>query len=261
MELNTFIYGLFVLLSGLAFGSFVTLASYRLPRGEDIVVKPSRCTSCDARLTFGDLWPVLSWILTEGKCQHCGAKVSIRYPLIELATGGMWLALWMQYGMTAQFGILAALWVVLMIMIVVDLEHYMIPDSVHIVMLPLGLAYHYVIGTTPEEVMMGFLIGAGLGLSLHHGYRLLRRKEGLGFGDVKFLAMAGLWLGVLPMVPFLFFAGLLGVVLGLVWRAIGQGPIFPFGPALAVSLFACLVCPPAANLFWYIGEFARNTFM
>jgi prepilin signal peptidase PulO-like enzyme (type II secretory pathway) len=163
--------------------------------------------------------------------------------------------------LTFQAVLLAALWVVLMIMIVVDLEYYIIPDGVHLALLPLGLGYHAVLGTPQEDVVMGFLIGAGTGLSLHHGYRIIRGKEGLGFGDVKFLAVAGVWLGVMPFVPFMFYAGVFGVVLGLAWRAMGQGEIFPFGPALALSLFLCIVSNNAVNVFWNIGEIIKITFL
>jgi len=121
----------------------------------------------------------------------------------------------------------------------------------------LAIAYHALVGTPAEIPVSGFLLGAGIGLTLHYGYRFLRKKEGLGFGDVKFLAVAGLWLGVKPIVPFLFFSGLFGVVLGLVWRALGRGPIFPFGPALALAMFLCVAVPQFSNIFWNIGEFVK----
>ncbi len=254
MEDFSFIHALFMLCVGLSFGSFVTLASYRLPRGEDIVVKPSRCPNCDTKLDFFDLWPVLSWALSKAKCRHCSVKVSARYPLTELATGAMFLWLYFNFGFTPICGMLSALWVMLMIMIVVDLEHYIIPDQVHWVLLPLAMVYHMLMKTPADDVVGGFLMGAGVGLALHHGYRVLRKKEGLGFGDVKFFAVAGLWLGVRPFVPFLFFSGLFGIGLGLLWRMLGRGPIFPFGPALALALFLCVVSPYYGNLFWNIGE-------
>lgn len=245
---------IFVLCAGLAFGSFVTLVSYRLPRGEDIVVKPSRCPSCEAKLQFLDLWPVLSWLCSGRRCRHCAAPISARYPLTELATGAVFLLLYLQFGFTFKAAILAMLWVALMVMIVVDFEHYIIPDQVHFVLLPLGVLYHAVNGTPAEEVADGFITGAAIGLALHYGYRILRKKEGLGFGDVKFFAVAGLWLGVKPLVPFMFFAGLFGVATGLVWRALGKGPIFPFGPALALALFLGIACADWVNLFWNIGQ-------
>src|SRR5271154_5209537 len=92
---------LFTLFCGLVFGSFITLASWRLPRGEDIIVKPSRCPKCENKLGFRDLWPVLSWALSKGKCRHCGTKVSARYPLIEIVTAALFLLVYSRYGITA----------------------------------------------------------------------------------------------------------------------------------------------------------------
>ena len=247
----------FVLFVGLTFGSLVTLVSYRLPLGEDIAIKPSRCPKCETKLRFLDLWPVLSWLLSCGRCRYCKAPISPRYPLTELVTASMFLLLYMKYGLTLQAILLALMGVALMVMIVVDIEHYIIPDQVHYILLPLALAYHVVVGTPAESAAMGFLLGAAIGLALHHGYRMIRKKEGLGFGDVKFLAVAGLWLGLKPIVPFLFFAGLFGVATGLLWRVIGKGPIFPFGPSLACSLFLCIVFPVASNMFWNIGQIIK----
>lgn len=246
---------LFVLFAGLALGSFVTLASYRLPLGEDIAIKPSRCPKCEAKLRFLDLWPVLSWVWNKGKCRHCKAPVSVRYPLTEIVTAGMCLLIYFKYGLTLQALLLVLLWVTLMIMIVVDIEHYIIPDQLHYVLLPLGIGYQALIGAEPSVVAEGFLLGAGIGLALHYGYRYLRKKEGLGFGDVKFFAVAGIWLGLKPIIPFLFFSGIFGVITGLVWRMQGKGPIFPFGPALALAMFLCIVMPEYSNLFWNIGQF------
>ncbi len=195
---------LFTLFCGLVFGSFVTCASYRLPRGEDVALKASRCTRCEAKLGFKDLWPVLSWLISKGQCRHCGTRVSVRYPVIELVTAVLFLLIYSQYGLTAQGILLALMSVALLIMIIVDLEHYIIPDEIHYALLPLGLIWHFVIGTPPLDVAEGLLIGLVIGLTLRYGYRVLRRKEGLGFGDVKFFAVAGLWLTPCPIVPFLF---------------------------------------------------------
>ncbi len=254
-----FIELLIVVSVGLVFGSFVTCASYRLPLEQDVVKKPSYCPSCDAKLGVRDLWPLFSWIFSGGKCRHCKTKISIRYPLIEVVTAAAFLLLYQRYGLTAEMALLALMAVALLILIVADLEHYIIPDQVHIALLPLGLLYHFAIGTGPMEVAGGFLLGMGIGLGLHHGYRILRKKEGLGYGDVKFFAVAGLWLTMLPIVPFLFFSGLLGVVFGLLWRLMGKGAIFPFGPALAASLWLLVVYPEISNYFWNIGFIINNT--
>jgi leader peptidase (prepilin peptidase)/N-methyltransferase len=248
---------LFVLYCGLVFGSFVTCASYRLPLEQDIVSKPSYCPKCNAKLGFRDLWPVLSWVCSKGKCRHCKAPISVRYPLTEIVTAATFLLVYSRYGLTFSGVLVALMAVALLIMIVADLEHYIIPDEVHYALLPLGLAYHFSRGTAPEDVLLGFLAGAGTGLLLHHGYRWLRKKEGLGYGDVKFLALAGLWLTTMPIVPFLFFSGIFGTVFGLIWRVVGRGAIFPFGPALAVSLFFCVLYPQYPNMFWHIADYIK----
>src|SRR5690349_6487735 len=107
---------LFVLFCGLVFGSFITCASWRLPRGEDVVVKASHCPQCSAKLTFKDLWPVLSWVCSKGACRHCGAKISARYPLTELATAALFLLIYARYGLTTPGIILALMAVALMVM-------------------------------------------------------------------------------------------------------------------------------------------------
>jgi leader peptidase (prepilin peptidase) / N-methyltransferase len=163
------------------------------------------------------------------------------------------LLIYVRYGLTLQGIILAIMGVALLIMIVVDLEHYIIPDQVHWVLLPLGILWHYVVGTAWREVALGFAVGLGLGLLLHHGYRILRKKEGLGFGDVKFFAVVGLWLTLKPFVPFLFFSGIFGIVTAGIWRLLKRGPIFPFGPALAIALFLCVAYPEVPAWFWSFG--------
>ena len=237
---------------GLVFGSFVTCVSHRLPLGEDIVKKPSYCPSCNAVLGFKDLWPILSWVFSRGKCNHCAARVSVRYPLAELTTATLFLLSYLQFGLTPQTVILCLASVALMIMIVVDLEHFIIPDSVHVVLIPLALAFHYVQGSPWDEVAISTALMTTLALLLHYGYSALRGRMMLGFGDVKFFAVAGLWLGLWPLVPFLFLSGVLGVVLGLIWRALGRGEVFPFGPALALSLYICVVYQNKVNILYTI---------
>ncbi len=248
---------LFILFCGLCFGSFVTCASYRLPLNQDVVRQPSYCPKCEAKLGFKDLWPVASWVSSGGKCRHCAAKIHWRYPAIELITAGVFALIYLRYGFTVHTLLLSLFAVALLVMIVADFEHYIIPDEVHWVLVPLGAAYHFAIGTPPEDVVYGLLLGGGLGLSLLYGYRHLRKKEGLGWGDVKFFAVAGLWLGVFAFVPFLFYSGLFGVVTGLVWKKAGRGAIFPFGPSLAMALFVCTAYPESVKWFWDIGKYLQ----
>ena len=240
---------LFVIATGLIFGSFITLASHRLPRAEEIIFQPSHCPACNATLRARDLWPVLSWLAERGRCRHCHASIHWRYPLIELCTALLFVMIYWQYGWTEKTLILSLAAVTLLTMIVVDLEHYIIPDLVHCVLLPLGVWWNI---SALTDAGWGLLLGLALGLALRYGYRWLRHKDGLGLGDVKFLAVAGVWLGPELLVPFLFFSGILGMGTALAWRLLGHGRKFPFGPALAASLFICVAYPAAPQAFWHM---------
>lgn len=234
-------------LLGLCVGSFVTLASYRLPRGEDIIATSSRCPSCREKLGWRDLWPVVSWLWQRGKCRRCGAGVHWRYPAIEVVQAALFAGLWLRYGWTVDWLLLALLSAALLVMIVADLEHYMIPDSVQVAVAALGLAWSVIVGRGPEDLATGVALGAGTGLALHYGYYYLRGRHGLGLGDVKFLAAAGCWLNPYGFVLLFLFSGLLGVLTALLWRALKRGEYFPFGPALAVSLLILCVFPSLAE--------------
>lgn len=255
---NMFFELLIVICAGLVFGSFVTCASYRLPLEIDVIKKPSYCPNCQTKLGFKDLFPVFSWIFSGGKCRHCATKISARYPLIELVTASLFVFLYLHYGITIQSVMLAAAAVMLMVMIVADFEHFIIPDCVHLTLLPLALAYRYIGGTFSADILWGFLLMTGLGLLLHYGYSALRGRSMLGYGDVKFFAIVGVWLDLNTIPAFLLLAGILGVVLGLIWRMLGKGPVFPFGPALATSLFICLTYPKITNLMNLINYYTNT---
>lgn len=239
-----------VFLVGLCLGSFVTLVSYRLPRGGKMGMTRSQCPRCQTTLGVPDLVPVLSWAASRGRCRHCKAAISWRYPAIELATAGALLAVYFTHGLSGPGLLLMGLSLCLLVMIVVDFEHYIIPDETQWAMALLGIIYQWKYGLHPADMLLGGLIGGGLGWVLQSGYRRLRGREGLGTGDVKFLVVAGLWLGALPLVPFLFFAGVLGVLTSSLWRALGQGELFPFGPALAVSLWLLVLWPVTGEFFF-----------
>ncbi|MFZ4540267.1 MAG: prepilin peptidase [Rickettsiales bacterium] len=240
-------------LVGASIGSFLTLVTYRLPRDEKIGLSRSRCPNCTTTLKVADLFPVLSWIGTGGKCRHCKTNVSIRYPLTELACALGTLAATYYYGFTLEALAVGGLWWCIVAIIVTDLEHYIILDEVQIAIVLFGALYHYALGTDWSDVVTAGFIGLAIGLTLKYGFIYLRNKDGLGLGDVKLLFGAGIWLASGPnFVPFLFFSGVLGVLFGTLWRIAGRGEIFPFGPALVASLLLCVVCPNAANQFWQL---------
>jgi prepilin signal peptidase PulO-like enzyme (type II secretory pathway) len=237
---------------GLVGGSFATAASYRLPRELPIAVDRSRCPACDHVLGPADLVPVLSWIAAHGRCRHCGARVPIRYPLTELTAAALFLLAWWQSAGDPLTGALLALTTLgLLIIVVADLEARIIPDKVQIAMIPLALVWRW--QATDGDWLdgaAGVLLGGGLMYGLREAFLRLRGVSALGLGDVKFVALAGLYVGLTGLAPFLVLAGCLGIVFGLVWRGLGYGAAFPFGPALCCALAVAVYVPWLADFPW-----------
>jgi prepilin signal peptidase PulO-like enzyme (type II secretory pathway) len=238
-----------VFMIGASLGSFVTMASWRIPRGEDIVFKPSYCPSCRNPLKITHLAPIFSWLWQKGRCGHCQAKIGARYPLTELtlALVAVWLVA--AYGIGWQSLLLLLLATELMLMIVTDLEQLIIPDSVQIAVFLTGVAYAFATDAPLLPLLGTSLVGLSIGLSLHYFYLKVRKKDALGWGDIKFLAASGVWLPLAGLIPFLFFAGVIGTVFGLLWLKGKTSAAFPFGPALACSLFLNVLAPGLTERF------------
>lgn len=239
---------------GLCFGSFITLLSYRLPLEMPVMTDRSQCPHCKTKLGVLALIPLISFLVAGAKCRYCSAKLSWRYPLIELVSGVMFVGVLLLYGPTAEALIIAGLCVCILTLIVTDFEHYIIPDELQIAMAALAIVYAIHMERQLDDLFIAAIVGGGLGMALLYGFRHVRKKEGLGWGDVKFFAVAGLWLGLKPMVPFFFYAGLLGVITAGGWRLVHKGERFPFGPALAVSMLICILFPQVPGWFWNIGR-------
>lgn len=238
-------------LFGAAIGSFITLVTWRMPLGEKIGMTRSRCTSCEATLRLPDLIPIFSWLASRGKCRYCKTPVSVRYPLTEFACAIGTMGVVVQYGLTLEALAITGLWWCIVAIFVTDLEEQIILDEVQIAVGLFGILHGIVTDTPAMDMISSAVVGVAIGLALKYGYLYFRNKDGLGLGDVKFLAVAGIWLADgANFVPFLFYSGILGVLSGGIWHLLGRGERFPFGPALAIALFFCVVAPDVANQFW-----------
>lgn len=235
-------YSLLFLL-GLCFGSFATMASYRLVIRKSLMNR-SFCPNCKHKLNIKDLFPLFSYLSQKGACRYCKAKISIRYPTIELITALLFVWVGYEYSndLTTVF-LLCAFVVCMVIMIVTDLEHFIIPDEIQFAFAVIGIFYAYSYGYTLLQViiMPAFLFILALGL--RYGSLLFLRKDGLGFGDVKFFAVAGLYLNVEMVSSFLLMSGLTGIATAMLWKLLKRGEVFPFGPALVTALFLCQMYP------------------
>lgn len=221
-----------VFIYGIVVGSFLNVCIYRIPRHETIVTTPSHCMSCGYELRWYDLIPVFSWLGLRGKCRKCKAPVSVQYPLVELINGLFWLWTIYRCGLTAE-GILYCLFVsALLVLGVIDFRTYEIPFGINIFIALLGVVrvctdakqwFLYVIGL--------FLVSGIFGLVF-----VLTKGNGMGGGDIKLMAAAGLLLGG----PKVFLAMLIGCVLAVIIHPLRmklskEGHRLAFGPYLAAG--------------------------
>ena len=240
----------FVTLLGLCFGSFNTLLAYRLPRGKAVGMTRSVCPVCHHTLEMRDLIPVVSWVSTSGRCRHCHTSIHWRYPATELITAMVCVSVYLVHGLSVQTLLIALLGSHIVALCLIDLEYRIIPDLLQWVMGALGLLYALSGFIHIADALAGACIGGAVGMVLRTGYQWVKGRPGLGMGDVKFMIVAGMWLGITPLMPFFFYAGILGVISALLWRLISRDPYFPFGPALALSLFILVLFPRADAGFY-----------
>jgi leader peptidase (prepilin peptidase)/N-methyltransferase len=243
---------------GLVVGSFMTVAVYRLPKGESVVRPRSRCPACGAEIGARDNVPVLSWLLLRGRCRRCGARISVEYPLLELATAGLVVLAAIRHRDPWQAVLVAGLLALMPGIALIDLRHRIIPNRLTY---PALLLFAVVILLAWSIGDAADLAKAGIGLLLYGGilFVVAAVSRGMGMGDVKLAAVIGLVLGGLGLRFVGVAAGaaiVLGGLGGLVALAMGKGrkSAIPFGPYLAVgAVVAGLWGEPIAS--WYIGRF------
>jgi leader peptidase (prepilin peptidase) / N-methyltransferase len=226
-------------LAGLAVGSFLNVVVTRLPRGESVASGRSRCPACGVPLAWRDNIPLFSYVLLGGRCRTCRAPIPWRYPVVELLSGALALALWHKFlasPLLLAYGPFAAALVALTFL---DLEHFWIPDRITYPGIALGLALALFLPHLPfTDALLGAVLGGAALFAVAWSYQRLTGREGLGGGDVKLMAMIGAVLGVWALPWVLFFSALLGSVAGLwaAWKS-GEGgrtPI-PYGPFLGAA--------------------------
>ncbi len=225
---------------GLAFGSFLNVCIYRLPLGLSVVTPRSGCPRCQQPIALYDNVPILSWIILGGRCRHCKTGISPRYLVVELLTGLLFLACYWYFGLTLSTLKFCAFSFLLLGLISTDAETKLLPDKLTLPGLALGLVFSLVIPVNdlasqflPGMVSLPFssdvtlrllslldsLLGAALGASFIYGagaiYLRWRGMEGMGFGDVKLMAMVGAFLGMKLTVFTIFTASIAGSLFGL----------------------------------------------
>ena len=236
------LFSIFVFVIGAAIGSFLNVCIYRIPAEESIVRPASRCPSCGHPIRFYDNIPIFSFLLLRAKCRDCGAKISWRYPLIEGITGLMAYLLFLKFGISLNFLVYFIFTAVLIVITFIDIDHQIIPDCISLPGIPLFfLAAVFVIGLPWLEALIGLLAGGGVLLAIALGYELLTKREGMGGGDIKLLAMIGGFLGWKSLIFVLLFSSLSGAVIGIAAMIIKKQDTkyaVPFGPFLSLAAVA-----------------------
>ena len=230
---------------GCCIGSFLNVVVYRLPREESIVRPRSRCTSCKRPIAWHDNIPLVSYVALGGACRHCRKHFSVRYPVIELLTGLAVTTVIYRFGFNAVGWIYAAFLAALIAASFIDLEFQIIPDEISLGGLAVGLALSLLVpalhGADSHLAALGrsaigVLAGGGVLYATGMLGDFIFRKESMGGGDIKLLAMAGAVLGwQLVMVAF-FLAPMLAVIPGLIVLFVKKSHVIPYGPFLSLAL-------------------------
>jgi leader peptidase (prepilin peptidase) / N-methyltransferase len=246
----------YAILVGLIVGSYLNVVVHRLPRDQSTVTPRSRCPSCGHPIRLRDNVPVISWLLLRGRCRDCGATISWRYPLVEASTAALFAGSVLRFGITPSAAIAALFCALCLALALIDAEHYLLPNKITYPGIVLGLALSpFSEWTDLRSSALGAVVGAGSLCLLIGLWYLLRRTQGMGWGDPKMLAMVGAFLGLLSTVLTLFLASLLGTLVGAVLLARRRADLqskLPFGVYLAVGAVIALFFGPAW-LDWYVS--------
>lgn len=258
----TFFWALIAGLYGLLFGSFANVVIWRMPRGESLVTPGSHCPDCSTPIPWYDNIPVASWLLLRGRCRNCGKAISIRYPMVELASGALWALAVLAFGPSARAGFAIVFYYVLLLLSAVDLQTFRLPNLLLGILAAVGAAGVATSSLTRTPALplidaglqpwwaaiIGAVASAGTALAIALLYKLMRNAEGFGMGDVKLLAVIGLYLGPHGLMT-LFLASIVGAVYGVIVsrrHADGLKARIPFGPFLAGSAVMISLIGPQA---------------
>ena len=241
----------FAYIFGAVVGSFLNVCIFRIPVKTSIIKPLSQCPHCHHPVRFYDNIPIISFIMLRGKCRDCSGKISWRYPLVELITAALALLLFLQFGLTLKFLTFFIFTAVLIVITFIDLDHQIIPDVLTLPGIPIFFLLAIFMVKVPWlEALIGLLIGGGMLFAIAFVYQLITKREGMGGGDIKLLAMIGGFLGWKSLIFILLFSSFSGAIVGITAMIIKKQDMkyaVPFGPFLSAAAIA--------YLFW------GNTFM
>ena len=232
----------FLFCIGLVVGSFLNVCIYRLPRDESVAWPASHCTTCNRPLDWYENIPVASWMVLRGRCRTCRSPIAVRYPIIELVTGVLFLGAYLVFGLTLLLPERILFACAMVVLFAIDLEHQILPNEITLPGIAIGFLCAHFLPPGWESSLVGLLVGGLFPFLIAEAYLRIRGREGMGMGDFKMLAMVGAFLGW-PLVGItLILACVLGVVIGggaLLIARRDMATRIPFGTFIAVAALAC----------------------
>ena len=246
--------GIIIFIIGLVIGSFSNVCIYRLPRNESLVRPGSHCPQCSKPIPFYDNIPIISYLLLKGKCRYCGQSIPPQYPIVELATGLFYLALYLFYGLQPIAIVYMLLCTLLIIISFIDLRERIIPDVLSVPFIIIGFAFSFFLrNINPLDSLLGILAGGGSLLLIAIVGSKLFKKEAMGGGDIKLAAMLGAFLGWQLTLLSLFLGFFVGSVIGVLIMVTSKNKndVIPFGPFIALGAMISMFWGQAI-LHWYL---------
>jgi leader peptidase (prepilin peptidase)/N-methyltransferase len=243
-----------IILGGMV-GSFLNVCICRLPKGESIVLPGSHCPHCNRPIQFYDNIPLLSFLLLRGRCRYCKQSISVQYPLVEGVTGLSSLLLFLRYGPSLSYLIYFLFVAALIVITAIDLYHQIIPDVISLPGMGVGLLSSLILSDIDFlNSLLGILLGGGSLFLVGTLYQWIFKREGMGGGDVKLLAMIGAFLGWKAVILTILISSLVGSLVGVMIIVL-KGKDFkyaiPFGPFLSLGAVISLFLGESI-IRWYL---------
>jgi len=238
---------------GLLWGSFLNVVIYRMPRNRSVARGRSQCPGCDVVIHWYDNIPLLSYMILRGRCRNCSYRIPKRYPAVELISGVIGGVVVWYYGLGLEAAWMFVFLTALLAITFIDWSHRIIPDELSIGGTVFGWVGAVVcLDITLVESLLGSAVGFGSLLLIALGYKLVRKMDGMGGGDIKLMAMIGAFLGWKMVFLVLFVASLFGAVYGiyLMRRGGGRETAVAFGSFLAPSATVVLIAGPRVLEFY-----------
>ncbi len=251
-----YIIELIILIFGMCIGSFLHVCIYRLPSPKSITDPPrSVCPNCESLIKYYDNIPVISYLLLTGKCRNCKASISFRYPVVELISGLFAVCVFLIFGLTLP-GLIYYIFISTLIVITfIDIDHRIIPDIITLPGIPIFCLSTFAIQEISfKDSLLGLLAGGGSLYIVGLIYYLLKKKEGMGGGDIKLLAMIGALLGWKGVLFTIFVSSALGTVIGFILilsRKKDMTLAIPFGPFLSIAAISYIFFGEEL-IYWYL---------